>query len=583
MPTATPTKDTFISDTGIKPIPKNYSTDEQKESFKVTQEFLSFKSETKNDLVMRVSGVPAKRGASGFQLAGYITLQQFYRGDQWDKNEPPGGAQRTDNYCSVIIDNLSSLIFDDTPEINCPISDPTEEEEALKAEARERLLWQVWEKNNYEVCFDEWAKQASAYGDGFLVGPYMKKVDKLGREVAPDAEGTWEICFNKVENPASVRFRYSDASNTKVLDFMLSERMILSKALRMYGDVAATKGIKLTASLSSAPETTMLDSDDSIPKVNIDRYWTDEKMSLFVNDSLLTSYRHNWGFVPLRYVKNNYIPNYAYGKSDIEDILDPQLGYNRTASDLANLLRWISSINMWGKNVEGMQALVAGMSRIYSLPDDGELHSFEKTGDPYIADTYVKSRRSAIIEISGVSESLLSTSQVSAASGRALSLAFQGTIRKLNPRARRFKTELQHMNEDILKLYEIYFPKTKKIIEGNYRNKVHLPTTLLRNIVDTINKFQSGLISQETAMREAGVAQPKLEKKLMKADLMDPIIGPQVARQPSLLPKLSEGQNQPGDNPAPAAGNAPTASQDGAPNANNQKASGAAPVPTVTE
>jgi uncharacterized protein YukE len=235
---------------------------------------------------------------------------------------------------------------------------------------------------------------------------------------------------------------------------------------------------------------------------------------------------------------------------------------------------------MWGKNLEGMQALVAGISRLYSVPEDGELHTFEKTGDPYIANTFVQQRRSAIVEISGVSESMLSSSQVANASGRALAVAFQGTIRKMNPRAKRYRTALKHLNENILRLYEIYFPKTKVIIEGNYRNEVYLPTTLLRNIVDTINKFQSGIISQDTAMREAGVAQPNLEKKVMRKDLEDPVLGPQVARQPSLLPRLNEGQNQPGENPmTPAPGNAPNAGQGGAVAMNNSQGSGGAPVP----
>lgn len=322
------------------------------------------------------------------------------------------------------------------------------------------------------------------------------------------------------------------------------------------------------------------DMETSVPMIDVDRYWTDEYMAIFLGDKLLDYYFHNYGFVPLEHVKNIHSPNYPYGKSDLEDVLDPQLMHNRVNNDLANLLKWVSSINMWGKNIEGMQALVAGLSRIYSLPEDGELHAFEKTGDPYIANTFQQQRRGAIIDISGVSEQLLSGSQVANASGRALALAFQGTIRKLNPRIKRFRIALQRLNRNILKLYEIYYPETKQIIEGDYRNEVFMPATLLRNIVDTINKLQSGIISQDTAMREAGVAQPNLEKKLMKKDLSDPLLGPQIARQPALLPRLSEGQNQPGEQPMPAPGNQPGASQAGAVAAGNQQAAGAAPVPT---
>lgn len=557
------------------------SEERKAKELKISKDFISFRDDTKTDLTMRINGVAARRGSTGMQFAGYTTLEQFYRGDQWDHNEPAGASQKTDNYCAVIVDNLSSLIFDDSPEINCPTDDPTDDLSEIKAEMKEKLLWKVWKDNDYEVEFDEWAKQASLYGDGFMKGPFMEKVNNKGQVVSPDAEGEWKIRFTHVENPGSISLIFADGTYKKLLGFIQTDRISLAKALRLYGDAAQKKGITITASINdTALNVPGISQQTNIPMVSVSEMWLEDTMSNHIGDQLLDFYDHNWGFVPLQYVKNNYVPNYPYGKSDLEDVLDPQVSHNRTNNDLANLLKWISSVNMWGKNLEGMSALTAGLSRIYSLPEDGELHSFEKTGDPYITNTYVAQRRSAIVEISGVSESLLSGSQLSNASGKALALAFQGTIRKLNPRAKRFRAALQHMNENILKLYELYFPKeTKPIIGGDYRNEVNLPTTLVRNIVDTINKFQAGIISQTTAMREAGVAMPKLERKMMAKDLEDPVLGPQVARQPSLLPQIQQDQNAPGDNPMPAPGNAPAAGQEGAIASNNQKASGAASVP----
>jgi len=556
--------------------------EKKKFEFDFVKEFIGHKDDTKHDLQLRVNGSAAKAGASGYQFAGYTTLERFYRGDQWSANEPPGASQRTDNYCAVIVDNLSSLVFDDTPEINCPTDDPTDDILEIKAELKERLLFNVWKENNYDVVFDSWSKIASLYGDGFIKGPFMEKVNANGRVVPHSQPGAkWRIRFTHVENPGAIRPIYADGSYTTLVGFIDSSKLSFTKAMMLYGDAARAKGINLAATISQKTSIqSRSDPDTMVPMVQVDEYWTDEKMGIFIQDKLLDYYFHNWGFVPLIHVKNNYVPNHPYGKSDIEDVLDPQLMHNRTNNDLANFLKWITTVNFWGKNVEGMQAIVAGLSRIYSLPEDGELHTFEKPGDPYITNTFAQQRRSAIIEISGVSEQLLSSSQVSAASGRALALAFQGTIRKLNPRSKRFRAGLQELNSNILKLYEMYFPQTKIIIGGDYRNEVYLPATLLRNIVDTINKLQSGVISQETAMREAGVQQPKMEKKLMKKDLMDPILGPQIARQPALLPRLSEGENQQGDQPQPAPGNQPGASQAGAVAAGNQQAGGAASTPT---
>ena len=544
-----------------------------KEELRLTKEFIGFKADTNADLVARMYGVRSQMGSrTGYQFAGYVTLERFYRGDQWDHDEPPGASQRTDNYCAVIVDNLSSLVFDDDPDVSCPTDDPSDQLLELKAEARESLIMRVWRDNDSRVELDEWAKSTSQYGDGFVKGPYMKKRD-----------GKWVICFHHVENPGSIRPIWADGRFKEMIGFIEEMRISLPRALFLYGDAARAKGITLAAETvrSGAPQLGQSTVDTQIPMVSISEYWNDKTKSEYVNDKILDFWNHNYGFVPLLHVKNSYVPNYPYGKSDLEDVLDPQQMHNRTMNDLANFLRWISTVNFWGKNVDGMEALVAGLSRIYSLPEDGELHTFEKPGDPYITNTFVQQRRSAIIDIAGVSEAMLSSSQVSVASGRALAVAFQGTLRKLNPRMKRFESALQTLNSNILRLLEIYFPETKKVIEGDYRNEVRLHSTVLRNVVDTINKLQSGVISLDTAQKELGIPRPKMEQKVMRKNLEDPILGPQLARQPALLPRLQEGQNQPGDNPTPGPGQR-FASPEGAARAQNQQASGAAPTP-ITE
>lgn len=542
------------------------------------REFTGHMSDTKQDLNLRVAGVAFKNGATGKQFAGYTQLERFYRGDQWFANEPPGASQRTDNYCAVIVDNISSLVFDDSPEINCPTDDPEDDLEAARAELKETFIMKVWKDNDYEVAFDSWSKVGSLYGDGFLKGPWMEKVNKFGEVIGRDEPGTWKIRFSHVENPGAIRVIWADSQYKRMLGYIDESRISPVRAQMLYGKLARAKGISLQPTIKSTGRNRQ-DADTYEPMVNIQEYWTSRYCAIFANEKLLDFYVHNWGFIPLQHVKNIYSPNHPYGKSDLEDVMDPQLSHNRTNNDLANLLRWISSVNMWGKNLEGMQALVAGISRIYSLPEDGEIHAFEKTGDAYVTNTFAQERRSAIIEISGVSNQLLSASQTSDASGRALAIAFQGTIRKLNPRVKRYRSALQELNSKILRLYEIYFPESKAIIREDYRNEVFVPSTLTQNIVDTINKLQSGIISLQTAQHEAGVNQPKKEQKLIRKFLNDPLLGPQIARQPQLLPKLQPDQNQPGDSPMPAPGNQPAASPEGSIAAQNSQAGGASSVP----
>ena len=145
-----------------------------------------------------------------------------------------------------------------------------------------------------------------------------------------------------------------------------------------------------------------------------------------------------------------------------------------------------------------------------------------------------------------------------------------------------------------------YLAETKEIIMGDYTNEVSIISTLLRNIIDELNKLQSGAQSLTTTQKNLGISQPKIEQKRMKKDLEDPILGPQVARQPALLmqsmqpapaaPTGEQGTMQIG-NPEGTPGsdgkslpntpnqNKTTASPNGAVAANNQRAGGASAIP----
>jgi len=200
----------------------------KKFEFDLTKEFSQAMEDTEEDLRVRVSGISSRAGASGTQFAGYTTLERYYRGDQWDTNEPPGASQRTDNYCSVVVDNLSSLIFDGEPEINCPTDDPSDEILEVKAEIKENLIKKVWDDNEFEVEFDELSKVGSTYGDTFILGPWAEKVDRYGDVVDPKSDGKWKIRFSHVENPGSIRLIFADGNFKKLTGFIEEQRLRLS-------------------------------------------------------------------------------------------------------------------------------------------------------------------------------------------------------------------------------------------------------------------------------------------------------------------------------------------------------------------
>ncbi len=554
-----------------------------------TSDYTKAKQETTEDLNFRLGGIRATRGSSGFQFVGYRTLEQFYRGDQWDHDEPPGASQRTENYCAVIVDNFSSLLFDSPAEIHCSPADEVDDLLVIKAEMKEKLLQKVYDDNDAdEIVFPNCSKCGSLYGDSFLLGPFL---DKNGSEKKED----WKIVFFNADNPANIRILFSDKNYVDVEGFIDTTAISANKMITLYGELLEKRGIDVQKLVAKAVKRTSTNlstgaQGTAIPMMNIDRYWTAEDMGIFVEGEFLALYHHGHGFVPIQKIKNIYVPNHPYGKSDIEDVIDPQMAHTQTKNDLANALRFLSTINLKGKNLDGIEVLVHGLSKIFNLPEDGELDPIQRSGDPYASSNNVSDNRRAILDVSGVSEALLATVNNNNISGRALSVALQSVIRKLNPRIKQYQRALRNMNANILKLYEIYFPETKEIIMGDYTSKVSIISTLLRNIIDELNKLQAGVQSLTTTQTNLGIPQPKIEQKRIKADLADPILGPQIARQPGLLgAQMANPTGQQGT-PGEGGGGLPSqpnqagtnVSPEGAVVAANQRASGAAPVPQLT-
>lgn len=558
-------------------------------------EYINHKTETTKDLEFRLHGVAATRGSSGKQFVGYETLGQFYRGDQWDHNEPPGASQRTDNYCAVIVDTFSSLLFDAPVEVNCPSQDEADELLEMKAEFKEKLLKKIYDDNDADdIIFPELSKTGSTYGDTFIKGPFL---EKNGSENKKD----WKIKFYNVENPANIRPIFMDENYHELYGFIDTTAISPMRADRLFGTKLQMRGKSIADIIAKYKENakTLFRSQPNInsqqtfqPMLRKNEFWTDQVMAIFLEDELVDWYWHDWKFVPLEYIKNIYVPNHPYGKSDIEDAIDPQLFYTTVNNDLANALKFLSTINLKGKNLDGMEVLVHGLSKIFNMPEDGELDPIARSGDPYASATFANGRRSAILDVTGTSEALMSAIQSGQVSGRSMSMALQSVIRKISPKIKRYQKSLRSLNRNIFALLEIYFPETKEIIMGDYNNEVNIISTLLRNIIDEINKLQSGVQSLTTTQKNLGIPQPKIEQKRMKRDLSDPLLGPQTARQPGLLnvqtqnPEAanppSEGSGGGGLPPTPNQGGVQASPEGSITGANQRAAGGAMPAPAVT-
>jgi hypothetical protein len=84
-----------------------------------------------------------------------------------------------------------------------------------------------------------------------------------------------------------------------------------------------------------------------------------------------------------------------------------------------------------------MEVMVHGLSKIFNMPEDGELEPIGRAGDPYASSNFVSGRRQAILDVTGTSEALMSSIQSSQVSGRSMSMALQSVIRKISPKIKR--------------------------------------------------------------------------------------------------------------------------------------------------
>ena len=459
----------------------------------------------------------------------------------------------------------------------------------LKSKFKEKLLQKVYDDNDAdEIVFPEVSKCTSLYGDGFIKGPLLDKGNDKTKE-------DWKIVFFNVENPANIRLIFQDENYHDLFGYIDTTAISPMRAAKLYKEKLAAKGVswekimktakgKGIRQFRSSPNINAQQTNQML--LNRSEYWTKEICAIFLADELVEWYKHDWGFVPLIYNKNIYVPNHPYGRSDIEDIIDPQMAHNETNNQLANALKFLSTITMKGKNLDGMEVLVHGISKIFNIPEDGELDPIQRSGDPYASSNYVEGRRRAVLDISGLSEAMMSSMTSSNPSGRAMSMAMQSVIRVLTPKIKRYQRGLRTLNHNILVLMEKYWPETKQIM-GDYTSKVSIISTLTRNIIDELNKLQAGVQSLTSTQTALGIPQPKIEQKRMKMDLADPVLGPQIARQPGLLQVQmqnpdgmppTEGSNGAGLPPTPNQGGT-QASPEGAVTGANQRASGAAPSP----
>lgn len=523
---------------------------------------------------------------------GYNTLRDFYKGKQWSFRKDDNGTMRTYNYCFTVVENMTAFLTNEPPQMSSTprrLDDPVER--AL-SEGRTKILNAIHEDNSIGLVFQRAARTASITGDCFIFGaiPTFKAND--------DGTKSFDrIRYWNVERPEMIRPIWKDENFNEIGGFVKHYRVSTEMVKRLFKEEIEKYKIHVVAD-KDFDNTNVIEPTD-VPMTTVKEYWDEHEYLLTFgsNAGRAVHYvKHEWGFIPLHYIPNIHLPGEAKGTSDLENELDPQQEYNERASDLADVIKELARPTYWGKNLDNLTEVRSGQTVIYQVGDDGDIQAMPRSGQTFPVESYLNDRKNDIIGLSGMNQVLYPGTQVLQATGRALSVIMQGVNNKVSLRKEWWVKALKDLNRTILFHAEKHVPQANILIDGWYKTDVFISSVLLRSVADEINKFQAKIQSLTTTQHNVGVPNPSEEQKLMKEELQDEILATEIARQPGLLhqilaeriqkinestgggmtaaglggvnggtpPIASESDNEPGENPAPAPGNASRVSPEGA-------------------
>ncbi len=554
---------------GVLAYAKKQFPDEKDDKQALVKYLNTKDSEMEWDVNRRIFGVRNKTG--GYLRAGYNISRQFYEGDQWFHNREEGSAMNVTNFCRMTVDNFTAFMTQEEPEIDIPPRDAKDDIELSRVKEVEKLINDIFEENNWFEIYQEGVQNGSILGDTMIAGPFFSKEKQ-------------KIWWTNIKRPEFVRIIWDSNEYTNIVGYIYHYLLSVEEAELQFGKELEKQEVELQSvtvvadtrnNTTANPQQTATESISR--KVLIRELWDDEVRLLMVGDHPLEKDVHNFGFVPIIYIKNHPHPLEPYGISDIEDLLDPQVKYNEVDSDMQDILKQVAFASIFGKNID-LEEIQAGVSKIYDMGDDSEVFQDPRNTNFPFLQTYLGDKKGDIDIMSGVPDVFQGGKSVRDVSGRALSVLLTPINNKIRGKEKRWTTGIKTLVKNIEILIEKFVPNGKDLIQGWYEVDVFFPGTLVRDVTEELNKFIQKIQSQQTTMKNIGIASPKDEQVIMKKELSDPQLIVELSRSPQLqlaiaqqiiqaaqqrvsdrnarsanAPVQTEGQNQSGDQPASAA------------------------------
>ena len=498
---------------------------EEVDTEKLRDYIISRDTELESDVSDRKFGKISSYAEDSYVYAGYDKLRDFFDGDQWVFKKESGGNQRVYNYCRTTVLNYQAFLSNEPPEFDVPPVDINDDYDVQLAEEKERLLKEILDDNKFALIFSEACQNQSLTGDAMIFCPYIEEKD-----------GEKRIRVQNIKRPENIRIFWRDESYIEMEGFTYHWRISTASAEKIFAKELEEKKIVLSKSFPRNYK-----SETEYPMTTIIQYWDERNMMFLIGDNILKFVEHNWGFIPLEYIKNIPHPTKAWGISDIEDMLDAQVEYNEAAGDVRDIIKQDAIPHIFTSGVgEAFGEYKAGKTQIIDLGAEGKVYPDPRNPKTAPVELYMNDRKSDLHGLSMVSEIIYGGPRVREATGRALSILLQGINNKVKMKQTYWDVSLKSMVANIFRLVERYWDDGKKIVQGRYNIDIFFPSVLIRDTTEEINKFLQKLQSQYTTMKNLGVPSPKDEVKKMKSEWNDVDLSIELSRQPALRMEIQK-------------------------------------------
>jgi hypothetical protein len=263
----------------------------------------------------------------------------------------------------------------------------------------------------------------------------------------------------------------------------------------------------------SADESAMLYGVKAKEKaVKITEVWTENLFELWADNNLIEKKINPYGFIPFVIFPNLREPKKFWGKSDINQLAEPQCELNRAINQLARILELSGNPIAVLENVEESEDIAVSPGAVWNIPEEAKAYLLDllQGGGVNLHIEYINLLYRTLHDLGESPRATFGTTSGNT-SGVALEIEMQPLLQKVWRKRLIRNTVYCERNRLALKLFSTYTGEDF----GNLNLRMVWSPVLPRDMAGLAANeqilVQNGIHSRRTAMSQIGIKHPDSE------------------------------------------------------------------------